>query len=207
MTSWREATFAVIDLETTGLDPAVNEVLSVGIVDVVHGRVQVSSAYYREVRPATPPTSETVVIHGIRPSDAASGADPAEVAAEVVERLSGRVLVAHVAWVEKGFLGPWLRPLGWRVPDDVVDTDVLARVHLARDGRQPMKEHVGLGAAAALFGLPEERRHHALGDALTTAQLLLALAAAWPGGDPAVHDLTGADRRLGGSRLRRLLGR
>ena len=34
MTSWRDATFAVIDLETTGLDPAVNEVLSVGIVEL-----------------------------------------------------------------------------------------------------------------------------------------------------------------------------
>ena len=35
---------------------------------------------------------------------------------------------------------------------------------------------MGLGAAAAHFGLPEHRRHHALGDALTTAQLFLATA-------------------------------
>lgn len=206
MTSWRDASFAVIDLETTGLDPAVSEVLSVGVVDVVQGRVQVASAYYREVRPAVPPTAETVVIHGIRPLDAAAGADPDEVAAEVVERLAGRVLVAHVAWVEKGFLARWLGPLGWRVPDAVVDTDVLTRVHLSRDGRPAMKDHVGLGAAAGVFGLPEERRHHALGDALTTAQLLLALAAAWPGGEPTVRELVEADRRLAPSRLRRLLG-
>jgi DNA polymerase-3 subunit epsilon len=204
MTSWRDAAFAVVDVETTGLDAAVHEVLSIGVVDVVRGRVQVSTAYYREVRPQVAPSSDNVVIHGIRPVDAAAAADPDATAADVMARLQGRVLVAHVAWVEKGFLGRWLGPHGWQVPDDVIDTDVLTRVHLARGGRPAMREHVGLGAAAGLFGLPEERRHHALGDALTTAQLLLALASAWPGGEPTVRDLATADRRLKPSLLDRL---
>lgn len=176
MTSWRDARYAVVDVETTGLDAAVNEVLSIGVVQVVDGRVQVGSAYYREVRPRVLPEAGTVVIHGIRPSDAAAGEDPDVVGREVVELLGDHVLVAHVAWVERAFLTRWLSPLGWRVPRHMVDTDALARLALARAGRPLLREHIRLGAAAELYGLPEQGRHHALGDALTTAQLLLALA-------------------------------
>lgn len=196
MTSWRDTHFAVVDVETTGLDVAVSEVISVGILDVVGGRVQVGSAYYREVRPQVLPAADTVVIHGIRPVDAAAGGDPDEVGREVIERLSGRVLVAHVAWVERAFLGAWLEPLGWHVPKDVVDTDVLARLALARSGGPAMAGHIRLGAAAERYGLPEQGRHQALGDALTTAQLLLALACTAEDGEPTLRDLLSAERRL-----------
>lgn len=206
MTSWRDARYAVVDVETTGLDPAVNEVLSIGIVDVVGGRVQVGSAYYREIRPRVPPAAENVVIHGIRPVDAASGADPDEVGTEVVERLRDRVLVAHVAWVERSFLRAWLAPLGWPVPEDVVDTDVLARLARARAGGPVMDGHLRLGAAAARYGLPEQGRHHALGDALTTAQLLLAVVGdVSADGEPTLRDLLTAERQLRRTRLVRRL--
>lgn len=205
MTGWRDEHYAVVDVETTGLDAAVNEVLSIGVVDVVDGRVQVGSAYYREVRPRVLPDAGNVVIHGIRPSDAASGEDPDEVGREVVARLSGCVLVAHVAWVERAFLGAWLGPVGWTPPKEVVDTDVLTRLALARAGRPPMRGHIGLGAAASLYGLPEQGRHHALGDALTTAQLLLAVASEG-GGDPTLRDLLRAEGRLGRALLARRLG-
>lgn len=205
MSSWRDAQYAVVDVETTGLDAAVNEVLSIGIVQVVGGRVQVGSAYYREVRPRVLPDAGTVVIHGIRPSDAAAGEDPDAVGREVVELLRDRVLVAHVAWVERAFLTRWLAPFGWRAPRHVVDTDVLARLALARSGRPPMREHIRLGAAAALHGLPEQGRHHALGDALTTAQLLLALASDG-GAERSLRDLERAGPQLQRALLARRLG-
>lgn len=195
MTDWRSTRFAVVDVETTGLDPDVHEVLSIGVVDVVDGRVQVGSAWYREVRPSVAPAADTVVVHGIRPRDAAASEDPDVVGRDAVARLAGAVPVAHVARIEQGFLGAWLAPHGWDRRTRFVDTDELVRLWLRRHGGPDMREHVGLGAAASLFGLPEQRRHHALGDALTTAQLLLALASAAPGTtteellDPGRHPL------------------
>jgi len=176
VTSWRDQRYAVIDVETTGLDPDQHEVLSVGVVDVNEGRIDVGSAYYRQVRPRVAPTSETVVVHGIGPGLAAASADPAVVGVELIGRLRGAVLVAHVARIEHSFLRAWLGPLGWVPPRHVVDTDVLARRWLSEHRALRLDGHVGLGAAAGLFGLPEQTRHHALGDALTTAQLFLALA-------------------------------
>jgi DNA polymerase-3 subunit epsilon len=207
MTTWRSEPLAVVDIETTGLDPDRHEVLSIGVVDIDGGRVQVGSAWYREVRPRTAPTADTVVVHGIRPVDSAQGADPAVVALEVQERLRGRRLVAHVARIETGFLGRWLDSGRWRPERPPLDTDVLARLHLLRTQGLRLEQHIGLGAAAGLFGLPEHGRHHALGDALTTAQLLLALASSWPGGDPTGDELARASRRLPDSGLRGLLRR
>lgn len=204
MTAWRDERFAVVDLETTGLDPTRHEILSIGVVDVVGGRVQVSSAWYREVRPQIRPGADTVVVHGIRPADASRAAAPECVAPEALARLQGRRLVAHVATIETGFLSQWLGPLGWRARPDPVDTDALVHLHLQRSRGLTVDGHVGLGAAAGLFGLPEHRRHHALGDALTTAQLLTALASTWPGGEPSAEQLAAAGR---GRALRRLLPR
>lgn len=192
--SWREASLAVVDLEATGLDPEVHEVLSVAIVPVDHGRIHLDSVLYRTVRPEVPPERPSIVIHGIRPVDAAQGSSPEDVAAEVQQHLEGRVLVAHVARIELGFLRKWIPSYRAKT---VIDTDVLARLRIARGGGPVMREHIGLGAAAGTFGLPEHRRHHALGDALTTAQLFLAEASILSTeGDASISMLARADRLL-----------
>jgi DNA polymerase-3 subunit epsilon len=196
MTSWRDASFAVIDLELTGLDPRVHEVLSVGVVPIDGGRVCQARSFYRTVRPRVAPERQTIVIHGIRPVDAASARPADEIALELLPELQGRILVAHVADIERRFLDAWLGGAGYRT-GQMVDTDVLARLLIARRGGPLLHSHVGLGAAAAKFGLPEHQRHHALGDALTTAQLFLAVATLLvPEGEASVSDLLHADRLL-----------
>ncbi len=207
MTGWRRASFAVIDVETTGLDPDHDEVLSVGVVPIDDGRITVGGAYYRTVRPRVAPESRTVVIHGIRPVDAAAGTPADAVAAELANVLRDRILVAHVAEIEQAFLGRWLRPPPDQAPR-FVDTDLLARLLIARRGGPLVEAHVGLGAACAHFGLPEHRRHHALGDALTTAQLFLATATMLtPDGETSLAQLLAAGRSLDGERRRRRLHR
>jgi DNA polymerase-3 subunit epsilon len=207
MTSWREASFAVVDLEMTGLDPMTHEVLSVGVVPVDGGRIIIGRAFYSTVRPLVAPDGGTVVIHGIRPVDAAAARPADEVAGELVEQLGDRILVAHVADIERGFLTAWLGDVGYR-PGRVVDTDILARLVISRRGGPLLEAPVGLGAAAARFGLPEHSRHHALGDALTTAQLFLATACLLSHErDASVAELLNAGRLLARERRRRRAGR
>jgi hypothetical protein len=62
--------------------------------------------------------------------------------------LSGRILVAHVADIEKAFLGRWLSPVGFR-PTRFIDTDVLSRLVIVRNGGPLVEAHVGLGAVCA----------------------------------------------------------
>ena len=43
-TPWREADFCVIDLETTGLDPTENEIVSFAALHVTGGRLRLDDA-------------------------------------------------------------------------------------------------------------------------------------------------------------------
>jgi DNA polymerase III subunit epsilon len=193
-TPWREAAFAVVDLETSGLDPRRDEIIAWAVVPVDGGRIELAAARDGLVRPERPPPAATVRVHGLRAADLAAGAALDEAADALLEALRGRILVAHSAWVERRFLARALRRRGARLRGGIVDTLALGRLHLLdRDGVLPPA--LPLERLAAELGLPVHRRHSAAGDALTTAQVFLALAAR-SGRAATVRTLTRAERRL-----------
>ena len=108
--------------------------------------------------------------------------------------MTGRVLVAHAAWVERAFLGRLLRTRGARLRGPVVDTQRCSAGcgwPSATAARRPGCRSTALAAA---LGLPVHRPHRAAGDALTTAQAFIALAALL--GDETVRSLADARQRL-----------
>jgi DNA polymerase-3 subunit epsilon len=123
-----------------------------------------------------------VLIHKLRLADVA-GAPPVSEAIELVlDALTGRVPVFHTAFVERGFLGPQLARRHVRLPP-AADTEALGRRWLSqRDGSAPAG--VPLSRLARELGQRAESPHHALGDALTTAQAFIALARHLDAADP-----------------------
>lgn len=172
---WRAAEFCVIDLETTGLDPAVDEIISFAALQIARGRVRLNDARYQHVRPRRMPDGETIRIHGLRRGDLVEAPSLPEVLDGLLEALTGKALVAHVAAVERGFLAAALELHGLRLSNPIVDTAALA-AELFRRRRQQILDPIGLTPVARALGLPVHRPHHADGDALTTAQVFLALA-------------------------------
>ncbi len=174
-TPWREAGFAVVDLEMTGLDPGRDEIISFASIPIDAGRISVANAQAAVIRPERMPTEETIRIHGLRPSDLAS-APPLDEALDLMfEALTGRVLVAHPAWVERAFLGPALARAGVKLAEPVLCTAHLA-AHASPALERAIPDEIPLAHAAGALGLPAHSPHEATGDALTTAQLLLACA-------------------------------
>lgn len=176
-TAWREVDFTVIDLETTGLDPSSDEIISFATVTVSGGKVRLDDAVYEFVRPHRMPEGETIRIHGLREVDLAEAPPLEKVLDELLKVLSGRAMVAHVAAVERAFLRRALAEHGLELRNPIVDTAVLDR-ELRRLRREPAASHqpIALGTMAHDLGLPTHRPHHADGDALTTAQAFIALA-------------------------------
>jgi DNA polymerase III subunit epsilon len=174
-TPWREAGYAVVDLETTGLDPDQDEIVSFAAVPIDAGRITVGAVSTLTIKPSRMPGAETIRIHGLRPQDLAEAQELPAVLDSILEALTGRVLVAHAAWVERGFLTEAIEEAGVRLRPPVVDTVALFR---RAQGQSAVDEEaiVPLSDAARDLGLPVHRPHHADGDALTTAQVFLALA-------------------------------
>ena len=180
---WRQATYSVIDLETTGLDPARDAIVAAGGLRVVGGRAAAATAFRLLVRPDRVVPADAIRIHGLLPGELEAAPPLAEQLAAFLHRTLGDVLVVHVAEVDHAFLDAAMRR-SWDCPLNatVLDTARMAaalnrRLHLARPpGRRPETSSLRLADLARAHGLPVHPEHDPLHDALTTAQLFLALA-------------------------------
>jgi len=174
-TPWNAAPWCVVDLELSGLDPRRHEIVSFAAVPVEQGRVQLADAVYGLVRPSRPLTESSVRIHGLRAADLEDAPPQRDALEPLLAAMTGRALVAHVARVERAFLGRALRKQGVRLRGPVADTSVIGRLWLCeRDGGAPA--NLALGDLAQTLGLPVHAQHDALGDALTTAQVFIVTA-------------------------------
>jgi DNA polymerase-3 subunit epsilon len=200
-TPWSEARWCAVDFELTGLDPRLDQVVSFGAIPIDGGRVQLGRAVSGLVRPTRESGEAAIHVHGIRAVDLSDAPTLADAVGGLIQTLTGRGLVLHVAAIDRPFLKRALRHLGVRLRGPVVDTEVLGRLWLyEREGH--LRRHLGLGELAAALGLPLERPHDALGDALTTAQIFIALAAHMSARQvETVGSLSTADERLDAVRM------
>lgn len=170
--------FLSVDVETTGLKPERDQLVSIGWVPVNGRVIDLSGAGYFVLAGAQVGNSAT--IHGVTDDDVArEGRDPAEVLAAFEEALSGRRLLAHFAQMETGFIAKLYRDVRgqrWRLRDDeVADTFALERRHMERMGTYPRGEDLRLARVRERYNLPRYDNHNALTDAIACAELYLAL--------------------------------
>jgi DNA polymerase-3 subunit epsilon len=173
-----------IDVETTGLDPARDEIVSVGVVPMSTRCIRSSASRYWVVRPRAELHPESVTVHGITHAQIEAAPDFGAILDELLPALAGRVVVVHCREIERSFLDLALKArLGEGIEFPVIDTmELEARVHRAPPpgffarllGRKPAPVSIRLAESRARYGLPRYRAHHALVDALATAELLQA---------------------------------
>lgn len=198
--------FLVVDVETTGLDPRRDHVLEVGWVPVSSGAVVLDGVRGTVVRPpAGVDVGDSAVLHGLTDDELTAAPELADVVPELRDALEDRVLVAHHADLEVGFLDATLRD-GQSHPSSrlVVDTMALQRRLVVRGHGEPPPGALRLDAARGRFGLPRYSAHRAATDALATAELLLAQVAELGsrlGREPTLADLS--PRRVDRGRLGR----
>ncbi len=181
-TPWRQARWCALDLELTGLDPRADHIIAIGSVAIEAGRVVLGESSYTLVSTSRRSDDRAVLAHKLRVADLRD-APPVSAAVEhVLERLTGAIPVFHAAAVERTFLSPLLARRGVRLPA-AADTQALASLWLRqRDGAA--QRGLTLGALASTLGQATHPAHHALGDALTTAQAFIALASHLDGTTP-----------------------
>lgn len=198
---WDRTRLVVLDFETTGLT-SDDAIISFGAVHIDAGRVVGRSSVYGLVRPPVPPSPESIAVHAIRPCDLENALPLPQALDPLFVALTGRVLVAHAAWVESGFLDRAMAARGLSVDLPFVDTAELAWTHFGLP-RDPHRSP-GLETVAERLGLPIFTPHHALGDAWTTALIFLVMAHHRAQGRPLpLRELAGApgqDRGSAGSR-------
>jgi DNA polymerase-3 subunit epsilon len=191
-----EATYVVVDLETTGLRPGQSGICEIGAVRV--RGFEVEAEFETLVDPGLPIDPGASALTGLRTAQLRGAPRPAEAVRSFLSFAGDAVLVAHNARFDLAFLDRETELLtGSRIGSAVVDTVRLARTLLA--GRV---SRFGLAQLAWFLDTSEQPCHRALPDARATAELLLALIGlAQERGARTVADLTA----LAATRTRRLL--
>jgi DNA polymerase III epsilon subunit family exonuclease len=191
-----EATYVVVDLETTGLRPGRSGICEIGAVRV--RGLEIEAEFQTLVNPGLPVTPAAAALTGLRDGDLRSAPAASAAVRRFLDFAGDGVLVAHNARFDLAFLDRETERLtGSRIAATVVDTVTLARTLLA--GRTP---RFGLAQLAWFLGTAVQPCHRALPDAQATAEILLALIGlAQERGAATVADLVG----LAATRPRRTL--
>lgn len=164
-----------IDLETTGLDPRRDHILSLAAVPVRNGRVVLSERFERRVRPDRAFDIASIRHHRITPEEAADGASITPVVAAFLQWLGSRALLGYNLRFDLAMLAPHVEGLtGFALPNPRAD---LAHAYAtrARRARPDVPPDLDFAHIAEALGVPVLGRHSALGDATTVALCWLAL--------------------------------
>ena len=162
--------YTVFDTETTGLEPSAgDEIISIGAVRLVNGRLLRNEVFEQLVNPRRPLNPESARVHGI--DAAALEGQPAigEVLPVFLRFCEDTVLVAHNAAFDMRFLELKQASSGVRFAQPVLDTLLLSAV------AHPGLEDHRLEMIAGRLGVDVIGRHTALGDALLTGEIFLKL--------------------------------
>jgi len=165
-----QARFVVVDVETSGLDPRRDRLLSIGAVVVEGRRLRPGEGYEATVRNDEPSTRDNILVHGIGPDAQSGGTAPDEALMGFLELARHDVLVAFHADFDRTVLDRALREqLGVRLPNLWLDLAWVAPSLI------PNRRHRALDDWLAELGLRAHVRHSAASDAFVTAELLLIL--------------------------------
>jgi DNA polymerase-3 subunit epsilon len=165
-----ELAFTVFDTETTGLAPTQgDEILQIGAVRVLRGRLLRHEVYEQLVDPQRSIPEAGIPIHGITPQ-MVQGQPVLERVLPVFHAYAAdTVLVAHNAAFDMRFLQLAETRCAVRFDQPVLDTLLLSAV------LHPQQTSHRLEDIAERFGVVVVGRHTALGDALVTAQVFVRL--------------------------------
>jgi DNA polymerase-3 subunit epsilon len=165
-----QLSYTVIDTEATGLNPSDgDEIIAIGAVRIVNGRIPKREIFDCLINPRRPMAAAAVEVHGISPAMLRGMPTIDEVLPQFHRFVEDTVIVGHNVAFDMRFFELKEARTGIKFTNPVLDTLLLAwAVH-------PNQEEQSLETIAARLGITVTGRHTALGDALATAEVLLAL--------------------------------
>lgn len=155
--------FVAVDVETTGLDPAKDEIIEVAAVKFRGD--EVLETYQQFVKPRHSLPLKITRLTGIRDADLEDAPRFVQIGPDLVRFLKSYPLVGHSV----GFDIRMLQSHGMRLPQPSYDTFDLATLLM------PKAPAYRLGTLAAVLGITHEEAHRALSDADVARQVFLRM--------------------------------
>ena len=170
--------FVIVDVETTGTDPKMADLLEIAAVKVKKGKI--TDRWSTLVNPGRAILGNQM--HGLTDKDVAKAPSPADAAAQALKFIGDATVVGHSVGFDLGFLEAALAD-GTRFEQGrYLDT-----LTIAREG-YPDLENYKLETLSRFFGIELAQAHRAGPDAEATANLLIWFGNDLPGRIAALKD-------------------
>lgn len=164
-----------IDLETTGLNPKKDEILSIGAVKIRNNEILTNESLELFVKPKYKISEKSIQIHHIRPCDLKNAIEADDAIKKVLEFIEGRTLVGYYIKFDYEMLSKYTTKLiGCKLPNKTIE---LSSMYYKRRKRSSAYEFVDLKFDTILkeLDLPRLYKHDALNDAIMSAMMYLKL--------------------------------
>ncbi|UWQ34888.1 3'-5' exonuclease [Leisingera sp. M527] len=165
--------YVIFDTETTGLLPHKDEIVQIGALRMVRGRIIASEAFETLVDPGRPIPAASTKVHGVSDAMVQGAPDIAEAARAFHRFASDAVIVAHNAPFDMAFLHRHAKRTGVSWDQPVLDTVLLSAVLFGASQNHTLDalcERLDVTIQPAL-------RHTAMGDARATAEVFCKMLA------------------------------
>ena len=158
-----DATYCVLDLETTGISITTEKITEVGIMKVKNG--EVIDEFEMFVNPEKPIPQRVVEVTNITDEMVKDAETIDKVFPKILEFVGDSIIVAHNASFDVGFLKHNAKLLGYEFNNTYIDT-----LPLAKDLFPDLKKYK-LGKIADSLGIEVDVAHRALADVDTTVKV------------------------------------
>lgn len=170
----RTSDFVVVDVETTGLNPKRDHIVSLGAVRITQHTIRPAHAL-QQIWQSPASVGDSALVHGLTDEEVGAGIPPEHALAEFFLFAQGAQLVAHHAVIEQQFFSrACLEYHGRSYTLPFVDTLALEKQLVARRHSMLKNEEYQLAACLQRYQLPSVNAHQAFEDAFGTAYLFLA---------------------------------
>lgn len=167
--------YVCFDCETTGLNPKLDEIISIGAVIIKGNKIIHSQKFERFCKTSRALDEESIKIHHIRECDIQNAKDIDVVIDEFLEFISNRPLVGYYLEFDVAMVNKYIKPkLGIKLPNKQIEVSALYYDMMIK--KYP-ESNIDLRFDTIMrkLELPRLSKHDAINDALMTSMIFLKL--------------------------------
>ncbi len=167
-----------LDTECSGFEIGRDRLLSVGVIEIDWAHIRLETSIEWLVYQPNIVANKATEIHGILPSDTLEGMPERQMLIELLPRITGAIVVGHQIWFDALMLNNALQRnfgIGFRNPTIDVGPMAMYELQPFRKSGYINQRPPSLEDLCAHFGLPQDDRHTAEGDAYIAAEIFLLM--------------------------------
>jgi DNA polymerase-3 subunit epsilon len=170
-----EDEYICFDCETTGLNPKIDDIISIGAVKIKGNTILASQKFERFIKPKTKLQADSIKIHQIRECDLADAKDIDEVIYEFLDFIGNRPLVGYYLEFDVAMINKYTKPkIGIKLPNKQIEVSALYFDKVI--GKIPQGNiDLRFNTIMKKLDLPMMGKHDAINDAIMTAMIFLKL--------------------------------